>query len=136
MRLLRWAHRVSEYQFDVVYRPGADNAAADLISLSEVEPSHVTFLEISTLSDILVRTVFGIAELNGLNLKDVAEATAADDKLSMVVKRSTNNWIPADKRNSILKIYNRLDVDFNVTYGTVFRGDQALISINLWQQVL
>ena len=26
MRLLRWADRLSEYQFDVVYRPGADNA--------------------------------------------------------------------------------------------------------------
>ena len=88
MRLLRWAERLSEYQFDVVYRPGADNALADLLARSEAKPSHETLQETAALTDIFIRTVFENAALDGLNLKEVAEATAADDELSMVVKRS------------------------------------------------
>ena len=113
MRLLRWAGCLSEYHFDVVYRPGADNAVADLLSRSEAEPSHETSQETATITDIFIRTVFGNEALHGLNLKDVAEATAVDDKLSMVVKRSINGLIPADKRNLIIEIYNRLADEFS-----------------------
>ena len=78
MQLFRWADRLSEYQFDVVYRPGADNAVADLLSRSEAEPSHKTPPGTATLTDIFILTVFGNAALDGLNLQDVAEATATD----------------------------------------------------------
>ena len=90
MRLLCLVDRLSEYQFDVVYRPGADNAVADLLSRSKAEPSHDTPQETANLTDIFIRTVFGNAALDSLNLKDIAEATAADDVLSRVVKRSIN----------------------------------------------
>ena len=90
MRLLSWADRLSEYQFDVVYRPGADNAVADILLRSEAEPSNETPPETATLTDIFIRTVFGNAALEGLNLKDVAEATATDDVHCIVVKRTIN----------------------------------------------
>ena len=80
MRLLRWADRLSEYQFDVVYRPRGDNVVADLLSSSEAEPSQETPQETAPLTDIFNRTVFGNAAQDGSNLTDVAEATAADDE--------------------------------------------------------
>ena len=104
MRLLRWADRLSEYQFDVFYRPGADNAVADLLSRSEAEPIHEASQDTATSNDIFIRTIFGNEALRGLNLKDVADATTADDEISIVVQRSTNGWIPADKRNPLLSI--------------------------------
>ena len=75
MRLLHWADRLSEYQFVVVYRSGANNAVADLLSRSESEPSHKTPQETATLTDIFICTIFGNTALDCLNLKDVAEAT-------------------------------------------------------------
>ena len=75
MRLLRWADRLSEYQFDVVYRPRADKVVADLLSRYEAEPSQETPQETAILTDIFIRTVFGNAALDCLNLTDVAEAT-------------------------------------------------------------
>ena len=120
----------------MVYRPGADNVVADLLSRLEAEPSQETPQETATLTDFFNRTVFGNAALDGLNLTDVAEATAADDELSMVVKRSINGWIPADRRNPIFGIYNRLADELSVADGVVFHGDQAVIPTNLRQQVL
>ena len=120
----------------MVYRTGADNAVADLLSRSEAEPSHDTLQETAALTDIFIRTVFSNAALDGLNLTYVAETTTADDELSMVVKRSINGWIPADRRNRILGIYNRLADELSVADGVLFRGDQAVIPTNLPQQVL
>ena len=74
MRLLCWADRLSEYQFNVVYRPGAYNAVADLLSRAEAELSHETQTDTASLTDIFIRTVFANAVLGGLNMKDVAEA--------------------------------------------------------------
>ena len=96
MRLLRWADHLSEYQFDVVYRPGADNAVSDLLSRSEAESIKEATQDTATCNDVFIRTIFGNEALRGLNLKDVADATTADDELSLVVQRSINGWIPAD----------------------------------------
>ena len=134
MRLLRWADSFSEYQFDEVYRPGADNAVADLRLRSEAEPQHESNQQTANLTDIFIRTVFSNAALDGLNLKEVAEATAADNKLSIVVKHSINGWIPADRRNPIIGIYNKLADELSVAKGVPFCGDQAVIFTSLRQQ--
>ena len=54
MRLLPWTDRLSDYQFDVVYRPGADNVVADLPSRSKAEPSHETLQKTAILTDIFI----------------------------------------------------------------------------------
>ena len=86
----------------MIYRPGADNVVADLLSRSKAEHLQETPQETTTLTNIFIRTVFGTEARDGLYLTDVAEATAADDKLSMVVKRNITGWISADRRNPIL----------------------------------
>ena len=47
-------------------------------------------------------------------MKDVAEATAAYDKLSIVGEQIIYRWIPADRRNPIIGIYNRLAEELSV----------------------
>ena len=121
MRLLRWAARLSEYQFDVIYRPGADNAIADVLSRSMTEATHEIPQERATRTDVFICTVFGNEALRGLNLKDIAEATSADDELSVVIKQSINGWIPADRRDPILGIYNRLADELSIEDGVLFQ---------------
>ena len=116
LSLSRPFQRVQDY---VVFRPGTDNAVADLLSRSDAELSHETPQDIATLTDIIC-TVFGIAALDGLNLKDIANVTAADDELSIVVKCSINGWIPADRRNQLDGICNRLADELSVADGVLF----------------
>ena len=123
MRLLSWADRHSKYQFDVVYRPWADNAVADLLSRSEAEPVHKTSPETATGTHIFIRTVFGNEALRSLSIKDVANATSADDELSLVVQRSINGWIPANKHNPIHIIYKRLAEELSVADVVLFRNN-------------
>ena len=98
IRLIRWADRLSEYQFDVVYRPGVDNAVADLLSRSEAEPIHEPSQDTATSSDVFIRTIFGNEALCGINLKDIADATTTDDELSLAIQRSIYGWIPENKQ--------------------------------------
>ena len=72
MRFLCWADRLSEYQFDVIFRIGADNPIADLLSLSEAEATHEIPLETATSIDVFICTVLGNETLLGLNLMYIA----------------------------------------------------------------
>ena len=62
-----------------------------------------------------------------MNLKDVSDATADDDEISLVVQRSINGWIRADKHNPIHSVYNRLADKLSVADCVLFRGDQAVV---------
>ena len=37
MRILRWAERLQEYNYDIVYRPGKDNCVADMLSRPAIQ---------------------------------------------------------------------------------------------------
>ncbi len=40
MRILRWAERLQEYNYDVVYRAGKDNCVADLLSRPHIQSTY------------------------------------------------------------------------------------------------
>ena len=105
MRLLCWADRLNEYQFDVVYRFKAD-VLSDILSCPAVEASHETSHVTLIQTEVFICTIFGNAALNGLHLKDIADATAADKELSIVFKRRINGWIPADRHNKCWQYLN------------------------------
>ena len=140
MRLLRWADRLNEYQFSVVYRPGVDNVVADLLSRSEVKPPGETVQPQSVTStadtDLYVRTIFGNSSLNGLGLTDLADATAKDEVLQRVVQRCTSGWLKSDSRDSAISAYSKVSIDLSLEAGVLFRGEQAVVPISLQQQVL
>ncbi len=37
MRILRWADRLQEYNYAIVYRPGKDNCVADMLSRPPIQ---------------------------------------------------------------------------------------------------
>jgi len=131
MRLLRWADRLSEYQFDVCYKPGSDNAVADLLSRSEASPTLEHEDQHSAANELYIRTIFGNTALSTLSLKDIATATTSDDELNSVVRRCTTGWLNADARNSILFAYYKVRVELSIAQGVIFKGEQAIVPESL-----
>jgi len=83
MRLLRWADRLQQYDFDVVFRPGRDNHLPDLLSRS---PARVEADAVPEPESAEIATVFGNPAIGTLTVENVREATLLDADLSKVLQ--------------------------------------------------
>ena len=91
--LHRWANRLFQYNFSVVYRPGKQNVVADCLSRafeSSVSPSVVPFGQpsddVEDDDDIAIQTIFGNLATSVVTLDMVSAATSADPDLQRVLQ--------------------------------------------------
>ena len=107
LRFHRWADRLFQYNFSVVYRPGRFNVVADCLSrafdTAEATPEvHPTFdvrdnvTDDNVNDDGLVQSIFGNLATPVVTLDAVAAATAVDPDLQMVMRYVRQGW-PAAK---------------------------------------
>ena len=86
MRLLRWANRLGEYNFDVQYKPGNENVMADLLSRSESSGTEAPSMN-ESLEALSINTVFGGTALECLSLREVATASLDDPDLAAAARK-------------------------------------------------
>jgi len=83
LRLHRWNDRLQQYNFDVVYRPGRQNFAADCLSRfneAEVITNEADTVETSD-DAVEIDTVFGSTSSPVVDLIELATETNSDEHL-------------------------------------------------------
>jgi hypothetical protein len=100
LRLHRWADRLFQYDFSVVYRPGKFNVVADCLSRAfdtaamtpEVQSKCDDVIDESNHDDGLVQSIFGNLATPVVTLEAVAVATTVDPDLPQVMLFVRQGW--------------------------------------------
>ena len=153
MRLLRWADRLQQYDYDIQYRSGPDNVVADLLSrscdssgpdnpngpdhsvqsadLSDWPDFMETNEEPSPPEDLQLNSVFGSPALATITPKRLAEVTAADSLLQTVISRVQTSAWNCKPTNSELLPYYLVRQELSFINGVLFRGERAVVPSTL-----
>jgi hypothetical protein len=100
LRLHRWADRLFQYNFEVVFRPGKRNVVADCLSRAFDEPTDAAAADASVASDNdddsddvnMVQSIFGNLSTSVVPLDAVVNATGMDPVLQRVRHYIINGW--------------------------------------------
>ncbi|XP_037611722.1 uncharacterized protein K02A2.6-like [Sebastes umbrosus] len=133
MRIARWSARLLCFTYDIVYRAGAQNYAADCLSRlplpSEENAEPVSEPELVALLD---------TELRALSVKDFAVACAACPELTALRAQVKKGWPKRAKHlPTVLQPYFATRDELSVQDVTIFRGPhRRLVPVALRKQLV
>ena len=129
MRLLRWADRLAEYDFDLQYKHGKLNSVADLFSLAGVM-ADLSDVGNSPKEELDINTVFGSQSLSVLQRQELVEHTTSEPILHQVKAYIIGGW-PKEVKDPELHPYSRVQNELSYANGILYRGEQAVIPQSL-----
>nr|XP_055032791.1 uncharacterized protein K02A2.6-like [Misgurnus anguillicaudatus] len=133
MRIARWSARLLCFTYDVVYRAGAQNYAADCLSRlplpSEENAEPVTEPELVALLD---------TELKALSVKDFAAACKTCPELTAIRAQMKKGWPKTAKSlSAVLKPYFATRDELSVQDAIIYRGPhRQLVPVALRKQLV
>ena len=151
LRLHRWADRLFQYNFSVVYRPGRFNVVADCLSrafdtaTTATPEVHLTFddgddvTDDSVSDDCLVQSIFGSLATPVVTLDAVAAATTVDPELQAVMMYVRQGWPTAKSAVPLpLRPFYDLQAEFSLVFGgrCLLRGCRVVIPPSLRSTLL
>ncbi|KAL0160057.1 hypothetical protein M9458_043782, partial [Cirrhinus mrigala] len=127
MRIARWASRLLCFNYDVIYRPGALNNAADCLSrlplpasdedLLDAEPEFVAFLS---------------PAMSPLTPSEVASASVSCAEMNALRAQIARGWPSSSCAvDSILRPYFQLRDELSVQQDYVLRGSRLVVPVAL-----
>jgi len=141
LRLHRWNDRLQQYNFDVLYRPGKQNFAADCLSrYNEAEEASTNQVDSVETSDdaVEIDTVFGSTSYPVVDLTELSAESNRDEHLPLIRQYVIDGW-PADKKAvpADLQPYYAVRDDLSTfADGCVSRGTRAVIPVTLRARML
>ena len=145
MRLLRWAERLNEYQFDMVYRPGEQNCVADMLSRNDGGAAQVPQQQLAQSrmdshvdeeSELQIRTIFGNEALAAIDAASIAQKTAKDNELEKVQQYLHHRWPQRAQVPKQLLPYFEVRGELSSSNGIIFRGERVIVPTEQRKQVL
>ena len=136
MRLLRWADRLHQYKFDLVYRTGKENNVADLLSRATTTCSDSPVSIIESETDEIISTIFGSPALRAISQSDLEAATRDDSILQQVFDYITNGWPKKRPIDSDLHSFIQIQDELSISRGCIYRGNRAVIPKFLQNQII
>ena len=133
MRLMRWADRLLQYDFNVEHVPGKHNQVADMLSRHSAGPDSDSKADPGETAQLF--TVFGSAQLAAVTPKELETATRADTILKQVAELAISGW-PSSCPSAELEPYFKFRDELSTSAGTLYRGERAVIPTQLRSQVL
>jgi hypothetical protein len=145
LRLHRWADRLYQFTFDVVYRKGKDHVVPDCLSRSYELPSAVKPEMASSATqqsddmedEALIQSIFGAVGQSVVTLEAVAMATASDPTLQQVRQFVIDGW-PTTRSgvSSDLRAYFDVQHELSVVGDCIARGCRTVIPPCLQSAIL
>jgi len=140
LRLHRWNDRLQQYNFEVLYRPGKQNFAADCLSrYNEAEATSTNEADPVETSDdsVEIDTVFGSTSSPVVDLIELSTETNLDEHLVLVRQYVIDGWpdkkaVPAE----LQPYYAVRDELSTFADGCVSRGTRAVIPVMLRARML
>jgi hypothetical protein len=141
LRLHRWADRLFQYNFSVVYRPGRFNVVADCLSrafdaVAATPEVHSTsdfrndITDDSVYDDGLVQSIFGNLATPVVTLDKVAAATTIDTDLQEVMRYVRQGWPAAKSEVPVqLRPFHDLQTELSIVFDgrCLLRGCRVII---------
>eukprot|EP00118_Oscarella_pearsei_P020264 m.218920 g.218920 ORF g.218920 m.218920 type:complete len:1393 (+) comp39915_c0_seq7:688-4866(+) len=144
LRLHRWADRLMQYNFHMVYRPGKENRVADALSrTAEKDPDGgdgetVMILSAETEEEASLIQMMSAELQNTVTVAELEEESKASELLSRVVECVQSGW-PSRPLVESLKPFYRLRDELSVwgrRSACLARGERAIVPESLRERVL
>lgn len=127
MRIARWAARLLCFNYDVIYRPGAQNCTADCLSrlplpasdedCMDTEPEFVAFMS---------------PAMSALSPAEFASASATCSELSALRTQIARGWPSSSASvDTLLRPFFKLRDELSVQHDYVFRGSRLVVPVAL-----
>ena len=133
MRLMRWADRLLQYNFQVVHLPGKSNVVTDMLSRHSAIASDE--LDSDAGESARLSTIFGSTQLAAILPNELAAATSKDQLLQSVIMYISAGWPTKSSTEDIFAFFKARD-ELSTCSGSVFKGEQACIPFPLRNRVL
>ncbi len=91
LRLHRWADRLNQYNYQLLFTPGKDNVVADFLSRSAVEPTSTAKQPESEIERDLVQLVYEPLQA-AVSLEELQRESAADPLFVTLSTYIQNGW--------------------------------------------
>lgn len=131
MRVARWAERLSNFSYEVVYKKGCDNVVADAFSRLPIPEN--TCEAIDTDNELIVSLVEEI--MAPIEANELREATNADSTLSGVL----NNLCKPNFKKLLLSglsPFQAISEELTVVDGVLMRGERVVVPEGLRARLL
>ena len=136
MRLMRWADRLHQYNYTVVYRPGKENSVADMLSRA-VGSSGTDESTCETSADLsMISTIFGSTALRAMTPADIATETGKDQTLTQLLENISTGWPKRCTQNMHIHPFHQVKEDLTTANGCVFRDTRVVVPASLQKKVL
>ena len=128
-KFVRWNDRLAQFDFDIQYRPGAENDVADFLSRHPVS-SEETF-EDQQDQNLLIRRV---AE-DGISVDIIREATDSDSLLQQAIHFVQTQW-PKHMKHKDMKPFFNVRHLLSVEHGCLLREERLVLPGSLSKRLL
>ena len=137
MRLLRWAERLHQYDYDILYRPGKENIVPDFLSRPSSTALPTASTDAESLADhSLISTVFGSSTLHAITPTELADATKADNLLQLIKTFIQKGWSKSKPNSPELRAFYDVKDELTVVDECLFRNFRAIIPASLRSRIL
>ncbi len=134
LRLHRWADRLNQYNYQLLFTPGKDNVVADFLSRSAVEPTSTAKQPESDIERDLVQLVYEPLQA-AVSLEELQRESAADPLFVTLSNYIQNGW-PA-RVSADLTPFSRVRAELTCWgESCIARGHRAVIPLSLRGRVL
>ena len=132
LRIHRWYARLLNYDFQIVFRPGRENQAADGLSrlpLDEIEQHE-------DMAEQLLVSALGFEEISAVKREDLQKATAEDDTLSRVKQYLLNGWPNKSNMSASVRHFYTLRHELSVVDGCLMRGTRFVAPLAIIPKIM
>ncbi len=134
LRLHRWADRLNQYNYQLLFTPGKDNVVADFLSCSAAEPTSAAKQPEADIESDLVQLVYEPLQA-AVSLEELKRESAADPLFVTLSTYIQNGW-PA-RVSADLTPFSRVRAELTCWgESCIARGHRAVIPLSLRGQVL
>ncbi len=134
LRIERWLMYLQQFEFKVIYSPGAKNGA-DYLSRHSMPLTSQDARQADSREEVVKRLVFEHVP-RAVSLAEVQEATAKDRVLSKLVQLVRRGEKHKLKKDSDLQPYHKVFEELSVAEDVVLRGNRIVIPDCLQDRVV
>lgn len=131
MRIARWNTRLMLYDYDIEYKPGAENHVADCFSRLPLPD-----IEIDNTQDEIILCLHAVDELS-VNLQEFQTNTENDELIQQVMEYVQNGWpIKATLLDDNLRPYYLIRDELATLHGVLMKNDRVVVPTEIRGKLL
>lgn len=137
MRIARWGARLLHYNYDIEYKPGADNKVADALSRLPLDIDQAAYdIEVDIETEISAVCQL-VLDDTGITRNELVQAIEQDESIQKVAEYVRTGW-PVNRKqvDPLASPFHMVHNELTYHDGILFRGDRVVVPSKLTSKVI